>query len=48
MLKKCISDLVSTLTLECLGVNENLSYEEVPMEILDLQVKKLMKKRLPP
>ncbi|WMV09170.1 hypothetical protein MTR67_002555, partial [Solanum verrucosum] len=38
MLKKCIGDRVSILPLEGLGVNENLSYEEVPVEILDHQV----------
>ncbi|WMV37720.1 hypothetical protein MTR67_031105 [Solanum verrucosum] len=32
MLKKCIGDLVSILLLEGLGVNENLSYEEVSIE----------------
>ncbi|WMV37726.1 hypothetical protein MTR67_031111 [Solanum verrucosum] len=41
MLKKCIGDRVSILLLECLGVNENLSYEEVLVEILDRRVKKL-------
>ncbi|KAH0716653.1 hypothetical protein KY290_012914 [Solanum tuberosum] len=41
MLKKCIGDPVSIHPLESLGVNENLSYEEVPVEILDHQVKKL-------
>ncbi|WMV45382.1 hypothetical protein MTR67_038767 [Solanum verrucosum] len=46
MLKKCIGDPVSTLSLEGLGVNENLSYEEVPVEILDRQVKKLRNKEV--
>ncbi|WMV18753.1 hypothetical protein MTR67_012138 [Solanum verrucosum] len=32
MLKKCIGDLVSILPLEGFGVDENLSYEEVPIE----------------
>ena len=31
MLKKCIGDPVSILHIEELGVNENLSYEEVPI-----------------
>ncbi|WMV18705.1 hypothetical protein MTR67_012090 [Solanum verrucosum] len=44
MLKKCIGDPVSILPLEGLGLNENLSYEEVPVEILDCQVKKLRNK----
>ena len=46
MLKKCIGDPVSILPLEGLGVNENLSYEEVPVEILDRQVKKLRNKKV--
>ncbi|KAK4729690.1 hypothetical protein R3W88_022678 [Solanum pinnatisectum] len=46
MLKKCIGDLTSIVPLEGLGVKENLSYEEVPVEILDQQVKKLRNKKL--
>jgi len=46
MLNKCIGDPVSILPLEGLGVDENLSYEEVPVEILDQQVKKLRNKEV--
>ncbi|KAK4712763.1 hypothetical protein R3W88_018670 [Solanum pinnatisectum] len=46
MLKKCIGDPVSILPLEGLGVDENLSYEEVPVEILDRQVKRLRNKEV--
>ncbi|KAL3363282.1 hypothetical protein AABB24_012529 [Solanum stoloniferum] len=46
MLKKCIGDPVSILPLESLGVDENLSYEKVPVEILDRQVKKLRNKEV--
>ncbi|WMV24925.1 hypothetical protein MTR67_018310 [Solanum verrucosum] len=46
MLKKCIGDPVSILPLEGLGVNENLSYEVVPVEILYRQVKKLRNKEV--
>ncbi|WMV25038.1 hypothetical protein MTR67_018423 [Solanum verrucosum] len=46
MLKKCIGDPVSIIPLEGLGVDENLSYEEVPVEILDRQVKKLRNKEV--
>ncbi|WMV58614.1 hypothetical protein MTR67_051999 [Solanum verrucosum] len=46
MLKKCIGDPMSILLLEGLGVNENLSYEEVLVEILDRQVKKLRNKEV--
>ncbi|WMV45230.1 hypothetical protein MTR67_038615 [Solanum verrucosum] len=42
MLKKCIGDLVSIHPLEGLGVDKNLSYEEVSVEIFDRQVKKLI------
>ena len=46
ILKKCIGDPMSILPLEGLGVNENLSYEYIPVEILDRQVKKLRKKEV--
>ena len=46
MLKKCIGDPVSILPLEGLGVNEKFSHEEVPVEILDRQVKKLRNKEV--
>ena len=35
MLKQCVGNLVSILLVEGLGVGEYLSYEEVPIEILD-------------
>ena len=46
VLKKCIGDPVSILSMEGLGVDENLSYEEVTVEILDRQVKKLRNKEV--
>ena len=46
MLKKCIGDLVSILPIEGLGVDDNLFYEEVSVEILDRQVKKLRNKKV--
>ncbi|KAH0712365.1 hypothetical protein KY289_008324 [Solanum tuberosum] len=46
MLKKCIEDPVSIFPLEGLGVDESLSYEEVPVEILDRQVKRLRNKEI--
>lgn len=39
MFKKRIGDLVSILRLEGLAVDENLSYEVVPLEILGRKVK---------
>lgn len=44
MLKKCVGDLTSIVPLERLGVDESLSYEKFPVEILDRQVKKLRNK----
>ncbi|XP_015161952.1 uncharacterized protein, partial [Solanum tuberosum] len=46
LLKKCIGDPISILPLDGLGVDENLSYEEFPDEILDWQVKKLTNKEV--
>ncbi|KAK4737356.1 hypothetical protein R3W88_001053 [Solanum pinnatisectum] len=46
MLKKCIGDPVSILPLEGLGVDENLSYEDVSVEIMDRQVKRLRNKEV--
>ena len=46
MLKKCIGDPVSILPLEVLGVKEDLPYKDVPVEILDHQVKKLRNKEV--
>ena len=44
--KKFISDPVSILSLESLEVDANLSNEEVPLEILDQQVKMLRNKEV--
>ena len=41
MLKKCIGDFESIFLMKGVAVQENLSYEEVPVQILDRQVKKL-------
>ena len=46
MLKKCIGDPKSILPIEGLSVKDNLSYEVVPVEILDRQVKKLRNKEV--
>ena len=35
MLKKCLYDPASILPVEGLGVGEDLSYEDVPVDILD-------------
>ena len=44
MMKKCLGDPTSILAIDGLGVGEDLSYEEVPAEILDRQVKWLRNK----
>ena len=38
---------MTILPIEGLGVDGNLSYQEVPVEILYLQVKKLRNKEVP-
>lgn len=44
MHKEYNGDMVFFLTLEDLGVDENLSYEKEQVDILDRQVNKLGKK----
>ncbi|WMV32888.1 hypothetical protein MTR67_026273 [Solanum verrucosum] len=44
MLKKCVGDPTSIILLERLEFKENVSYEEVSVEILDRQVKRLRNK----
>ena len=46
MLNKCLSDPASILPLESLGVDEDLSYEEVLVKILDRQIKRLRNKEI--
>ena len=46
MLKKCIDDPKFILLIEGLGFKDNLSYEEVPVQILDRKVKKLSNKEV--
>ena len=46
ILKKCIGDPESIRPIEGLCVKDNLSYEEVPVEMLDQQVKKFRNKEV--
>ncbi|WMV58760.1 hypothetical protein MTR67_052145 [Solanum verrucosum] len=46
MLKRCTVYPISIISLEGLGVDESLSYEEILVEILDRQVKRLRNKVL--
>src|ERR1051325_6279367 len=46
MLKKCLGDPTLAIPVEHTGVKDSLSYEEVPMRILDRQVRKLRNKEI--
>ena len=46
MLRKLVGDPSAIVPLEDVGVEENLTYEEVPVEILDRQVKRLRNKEV--
>ena len=45
LLKKCVGDLASVVSLESMAVKDSLSYEDVPVEILDRQVRRLKNKK---
>ncbi|WMV57919.1 hypothetical protein MTR67_051304 [Solanum verrucosum] len=44
MLKKCMGDPLLIIPTEDFGINDSLSYEEIPVQILDRQVCKLRTK----
>ncbi|WMV34138.1 hypothetical protein MTR67_027523 [Solanum verrucosum] len=46
MLKKCISDPSLILPTESIRIKDNLSYEEIPVQILDRQIRKLRTKEV--
>ncbi|WMV32270.1 hypothetical protein MTR67_025655 [Solanum verrucosum] len=46
MLKKCIGDPSLIVQTENVGIKDNLSYEEIPVQILDRQVRKLRTKEV--
>ncbi|TMW80190.1 hypothetical protein EJD97_023029 [Solanum chilense] len=46
LLKKCVGDPASIVPLESMAVKDNLSYEDVPFEILDRQVRRLRNKEV--
>ncbi|WMV29991.1 hypothetical protein MTR67_023376 [Solanum verrucosum] len=46
LLKKCVGDLAPVVPLEIVAVKDSLSYEDVPVEILDRQVKRLRNKEV--
>ena len=44
LLKKCVGDLSSIVPLESVGVKDSVSYDDIPVEILDCQVRRLRNK----
>ncbi|WMV26089.1 hypothetical protein MTR67_019474 [Solanum verrucosum] len=46
MLKKCMGDPSLIIPTEDIGINDSLSYEEIPVQILDRQVRKLRTKEV--
>lgn len=46
MLKKCVGDHSLIVPVEKIGVKDSLTYEEVPIEIIDRQVRKLRTKEI--
>ncbi|KAH0724948.1 hypothetical protein KY284_000813 [Solanum tuberosum] len=46
LLKKCMRDPASIVPFESVGVMDSLTYEEVPVEILDRQVRRLRSKEV--
>ncbi|WMV09638.1 hypothetical protein MTR67_003023 [Solanum verrucosum] len=46
LLKKCVGDPASVVPLESVAVKDSLSYEDVPVEILDLQVRRFRNKEV--
>ncbi|WMV46439.1 hypothetical protein MTR67_039824 [Solanum verrucosum] len=46
LLKKCMGDPTSVVPLESMAVKDSLSYEDVPVEILDRQVRRLRSKEI--
>ena len=45
LFKKCVGDPASIVTLESMEVKDSPSYEDVPVEILDRQVRRLRNKK---
>ena len=46
LLKKCVGDASSVVPLESVAVKDSLYYEDVPVEILDRQVRRLRNKEI--
>ncbi|WMV45272.1 hypothetical protein MTR67_038657 [Solanum verrucosum] len=46
LLKKCVGDPASVVSLETMAVKDSLSYDDVAVEILDRQVRRLRNKKV--
>ena len=46
LLKKCVGDPTSIVPLEIVAEKDSISYEDVPVEILDRQVRRLRNKEV--
>ena len=46
LLKKCVGDPSSIVPLESVAVKDSISYEDVPIEILERQVRRLRHKEV--
>ena len=46
LLKKCVGDPTSIVTLESVAMKDSLSYEDVPAKIFTCQVRRLIKKEV--
>ena len=46
LLEKCMGDPASVVPLECVAVKDSISYEDVPVEILDRRVIRLRNKEV--
>ncbi|WMV08797.1 hypothetical protein MTR67_002182 [Solanum verrucosum] len=46
LLKKCVGDPTSIVSLESVDVRDSLTYEDVPIDILDRQVRRLRNKEV--
>ena len=46
LLKKCVGEPSSVVPLESVAVKDSLSYEDLPVEILDHQVRRLRNKEI--
>ena len=46
-LRKCLADKSKTVAYKDIQINEKLTYEEEPVQVLDRKIKRLRKKSIP-